>query len=64
MFSSWSENRKKRLEKIKQAKERPAAPLLEELKEKPGYKEIKTRKLVIRDQDINTNAKEARDDYI
>lgn len=48
-FSSWSENRKKRLEKIKQSKERPTAPLLEELKEKPGYKEIKTRKLVVRD---------------
>jgi hypothetical protein len=36
------------LDKIKQAKERPSAPLLEELKEKPGLKEIKMRKLVER----------------
>ena len=31
IFSSWSDRRKARLDKIKQAKERPAAPLLEEL---------------------------------
>ena len=48
------------MEKIKQAKERPAAPLLEELKEKPGIKEVRSRKLVERDP-----AKEAsKDDYI
>jgi hypothetical protein len=37
--------------------------LLEELKEKPGYKEIKMRKLVEKrpERDI---AREARDDYI
>ena len=61
LFSSWKETRQKRLEKIKLSKERPAAPLLEELKEKPGYKEMKTRKLVERD----TNARDAaKDDYI
>ena len=64
VFSSWSETRQKRLEKIKQSKERPAAPLLEELKEKPGYKEMKTRKLVER-MPVDINAKEAsKDDYI
>ncbi len=62
LFSSWSETRQKRLEKIKQSKERPTAPLLEELKEKPGVKELKTRKLVER---MDSNARDAaKDDYI
>eukprot|EP00347_Sterkiella_histriomuscorum_P006627 403352045 len=66
LISSWSESRQKRLDKIKQSKERPSAPLLEELQEKPGYKEIKTRKLVERDPEYQTqNSKDAaRDDYI
>ena len=50
------------MDKIKQAKERPSAPLLEELKEKPGLKEIKMRKLVERStENIQTDVK---DDYI
>lgn len=45
------------------AKERPAAPLLEELNAKPGYKEIKLRKLVQRrEEDMSKQA--AKDDYI
>lgn len=44
------------------AKERPQAPLLEELKEKPGYKDIKMRKLVQRSEDVAKDAK--KDDYI
>ena len=61
-MKSWKDQRKARLEKIKQAKERPVAPLIEELKEKPGLKEIRMRKLVEKDENL---AKEARkDDYI
>ncbi len=64
-FASWRDKRKARLEKIKQAKERPAAPLLEELKEKPGIKEIRMRKLVEKRDSSDNLAKEAsRDDYI
>ena len=48
--------------KIKQAKERPGAPLLEELKEKPGVKELKMRKLVERSPE--NIAKDIKDDYI
>ena len=60
MLASWKDQRQARLEKIKKAKERPGAPLLEELKEKPGIKEVRMRKLVERDI-----AKEAsKDDYI
>ncbi len=61
-MQSWQQERKSRLDKIKQAKERPSAPLLEELKEKPGLKEIKMRKLVERN---NENIqKDVKDDYI
>ncbi len=60
MITSWKDERQARLDKIKKAKERPAAPLLEELKEKPGIKDVRMRKLVERDI-----AKEAsKDDYI
>ena len=59
---SWSEKRQARLEKIKKAKVRPEAPLIEELKEKPSLQEIRMTKLVQRSEDV---AKEAsKDDYI
>lgn len=62
-FSNWGEKRQQRLDKIKQSKERPSAPLLEELQEKPGYKEIKLRKLIQRNEE--GMAKDAaKDDYI
>ena len=49
ILTSWSETRKQRLQKIKESKERPQAPLFEELQERPTLKELKTRKLVIKD---------------
>ena len=63
LVSGWAEQRKARLEKIREAKQRPAAPLLEELEGKPGIREMKTRKLVERMPE--DAAREARkDDYI
>ena len=61
-MQSWKQERKSRLDKIKQAKERPSAPLLEELKEKPGLKEIKMRKLV--ERNTENIQKDVKDDYI
>ena len=61
-MQSWQQERKLRLDKIKQAKERPSAPLLEELKEKPGLKEIKMRKLV--ERNTENIQKDVKDDYI
>ena len=61
-MQSWQQERKSRLDKIKQAKERPSAPLLEELKEKPGLKEIKMRKLV--EKNTENIQKDVKDDYI
>ncbi len=61
-MQSWQQERKSRLDKIKQAKERPSAPLLEELKEKPGLKEIKMRKLV--ERNTENIQKDVKDDYI
>ena len=61
-MQSWQQERKQRLDKIKQAKERPSAPLLEELKEKPGIKEIKMRKLV--ERNTENIQKDVKDDYI
>ena len=64
LFSSWQTERKSRLEKIKQAKERPSAPLLEELQEKPSIKDVKMRKLVNRDPTLENIARDIKDDYI
>ena len=61
-MQSWQQERKQRLDKIKQAKERPSAPLLEELKEKPGIKEIKMRKLV--ERNTENIQKDVNDDYM
>ena len=61
-MQSWQQERKQRLDKIKQAKERPSAPLLEELKEKPGIKEIKMRKLV--ERNTENIQKDVKDDYM
>ena len=61
-MQSWQQERKSRLDKIKGAKERPSAPLLEELKEKPGLKEIKMRKLV--ERNTENIQKDVKDDYI
>ena len=63
-FGDWKEKRKARLEKIKAAQERPQAPLLEELKEKPGVKEIRMRKLVERSSTDNIAKEASKDDYI
>ena len=62
-MKTWREQRKARLDRIKQAKERPVAPLLEELKEKPGIKEVRMRKLVERSED-NIAKEASKDDYI
>ena len=61
-MQSWQQERKQRLDKIKQAKERPSAPLLEEMKEKPGIKEIKMRKLV--ERNTENIQKDVKDDYM
>ena len=61
-MQSWQQERKQRLDKIKQAKERPSAPLLEELKEKTGSKEIKMRKLV--ERNTENIQKDVKDDYM
>ncbi len=62
MIGSWSERRKARLEKIKNSKDRPDAPFMEELAEKPGTRELKQRKLVVRSDDVSKQA--TQDDYI
>lgn len=63
MLSSWSQQRKARLEKIRLKQEqKPDAPLLEEMKERGGLRETKMRKLVERSENIAKDA--SRDDYI
>jgi hypothetical protein len=61
-ISGWSEKRKQRLDKIKKSKERPAALTMEELAERPSFKEIKMRKMVMRSETIEKEA--SKDDYI
>ena len=56
MFQSREDYKQKRLEKILKAKEKPEAPTFEEIEAKPGYKEIKTRALIQRDETIRTSA--------
>ena len=62
-MTSWKDRRKSRLEKIKDTRQKPEAPLLEELKEKPGLKEVRMRKLVERG-DTNFAKEASKDDYI
>ena len=61
-FTKREDYKKERLERIKKAKERPSVPLMEELQSKPGYKDVKMRKLVQRSEDIAKDA--SKDDYI
>ena len=62
-LTNWKDKRRLRLEKIKDIKQKPEAPLLEELKEKPGLKEVRMRKLVER-SDTNFAKEASKDDYI
>jgi hypothetical protein len=59
---SWREKRIAKIKKLKEGKDRSIAPTMEELAEKPGYKDIKMRKLVIKSDNLAKEA--AKDDYI
>ena len=61
-FKSRDEYKKKRLEKISKLKEKSHGITMDELESKPGYKEIKTRALVLKDDSIPKKA--TKDSYI
>ena len=62
LLQAREDYKQKRLEKILKAKEKPDSPTMEELDAKPGYKEIKTRSLIQKDESIRAAA--TKDDYI
>ena len=62
LFQSREDYKQKRLEKILHAKEKPESPTIEELEARPGYKEIKTRPMIQRDDNIRATA--SKNDYI